>query len=161
MSEERREKSGKTETNERRNTSEKRSVWGRIEQNRGVQTPIEKHEIWIGPWWYSHSICLSVGLYWYSGESSSSSSTYQKAVLWSINMPWESKLFFFDGIGHLPRNCLEVWASFEGSLLWVTGYIYKRAENQIFNLLWVSWAADPLVAVSTAENEMLECLVSA
>lgn len=52
-----------------------------------------KYEIWIDPWWYSHSICLSVGLHWYSGESAPSSSTYQKAMLWSINMPWESKLF--------------------------------------------------------------------
>lgn len=38
---------------------------------------------------------------------------------------------FFDSIGHLPRNRLEAGASFEGSLIWVTGYIYKRAENQI------------------------------
>ncbi len=51
------------------------------------------------------------------------------------------KAFFFDSIGHLPRNCLEVGARFEGSVVWVTGYIYKRAENQIFNLSWVSWAS--------------------
>lgn len=48
------------------------------------------------------------------------------------------KAFFFDSIGHLPRNCLEVGAGFEGSGVCVIGYIYKRAENQIFNLLWVS-----------------------
>lgn len=71
------------------------------------------------------------------------------------------KAFFFDSIGHLPRNCLEVGAGFEGSGVWVIGYIYKRAENQIFNLLWVSWAGDPLVAVSTAENQMPGSLISA
>lgn len=101
-----------------------------------------KHEIWIGPWWYSHSICLSVELHWYSGYGSPSSSTYQKAVLWSINVSWESKIFFFDSIGYLPRNSLERGPASKGSLVSVTGYIYKGAENRIFNLCG---SAEPLI----------------
>jgi len=86
-------------------------------------------------------------------ESSPSSSAYQKAALWSIYMPWESKLFSLIALVICPET---VW-KWEPALkaVWYESLVTFTREQKIqfFNLLWVSWAAGPLDAVSTVENK--------
>lgn len=137
--------------------SRKWKVQGRIEHNRREWAAIEKHEKWIGPWWYSHSICLSVGLHWYSGESSPSSSTYQKTVLWSINMPWESKLFSLIALVICPET---VW-KWEPALKPV-GYesLVTFTREQKIRFLTFCGSAEPLILSSPSQRWWMRRRVS-
>lgn len=107
-------------------------------------------EIWKTPWCFSHSICLSVGLHWYSKESSSSSSTYQKTVLWSINTPWESKLFSLMALVICPET-LWKWEP-----VWYESVVTFTREQKI-RFLTFCGSAEPLILLSQPQQQRMRC----